>query len=130
MSGKVDNTKKGIKLIVAGTRDLMVDSSFVNTAVDLFRINVEQVVSGAAQGVDAAGEDFSTEYLDRDPKLFPADWTKGLRAGPSRNKKMAEYADALLLIWDGQSEGSADMKTQMLGKRKPIYEIIVKVTND
>jgi hypothetical protein len=39
---------------------------------------------------------------------------------------MAEYADALLLIWDGKSRGSLNMKQQMLKLEKPVYEVIVK----
>ena len=31
------------------------------------------------------------------------------RAGPDRNLKMAEYADALIAIWDGESRGTGSM---------------------
>jgi len=58
---------------------------------------------------------------------FPADWdTHGRAAGPIRNKQMAEYGDALLLIWDGESRGSANMKSNMKKLGKPVYEIIIK----
>ncbi len=117
---------KELKLIIAGSRDILVDSLFVNSCVDLFRLKVDEVVSGNAQGVDAAGEDYSNEFLDKDAKIFHADWTKGAAAGPKRNRKMAEYADALLLIWDGESDGSANMKQEMMKKKKPVYEIIVR----
>ena len=34
---------------------------------------------------------------------FDTDWNKhGRAAGPIRNKQMAEYGDALLIIWDGE----------------------------
>lgn len=63
-------------------------------------------------------------------KEFPADWkAHGKAAGPIRNKQMAEYADALLLIWDGESKGSASMKNEMLKLNKPVYEVIIKRTN-
>lgn len=64
------------------------------------------------------------EYADI--TSFPAEWDLyGKSAGPRRNRRMAEYADALLLIWDNQSRGSANMKREM--KRYPekmIWEII------
>lgn len=61
---------------------------------------------------------------------FPADWDKfGKAAGHIRNKQMAEEADALLLIWDGESKGSANMKKEMLFKNKPVYEVILKTYN-
>jgi hypothetical protein len=39
---------------------------------------------------------------------------------------MAEYADALLLIWDGESKGSLNMKQRMIGLKKPVYEVVLK----
>ena len=58
---------------------------------------------------------------------FKAEWTiHGKAAGPIRNRKMAEYGDALLLIWDGTSKGSSNMKIEMEKRNKPIYEIIIK----
>lgn len=90
---------------------------------------ITEVVSGAAIGVDQEGEHWASHYGAK-VKRFPVekeDWiNKGKSAGPIRNKKMADYADALLLIWDGQSRGSANMKYQMERLNKPIYEIILK----
>jgi hypothetical protein len=37
---------------------------------------------------------------------------------------MAEYGDALLLIWDGKSKGSKNMKARMKGMQKPVFEVI------
>ena len=51
----------------------------------------------------------------------------GKAAGHVRNKKMAEYGDALLLIWDGKSKGSANMKKEMQKLNKPIYEVTLNV---
>ena len=83
-------------------------------------------MSGAAKGVDVAGEIWA-EKRGTPIKVFEADWkTYGGRAGPIRNAKMAVYASALLLIWDGKSIGSADMKRQMQALGKPVYEIILK----
>jgi alkanesulfonate monooxygenase SsuD/methylene tetrahydromethanopterin reductase-like flavin-dependent oxidoreductase (luciferase family) len=53
---------------------------------------------------------------------FPADWdTYGKRAGYLRNEQMAEYADALFAIWDGESKGTKHMIDIMLSKKKPVY---------
>ncbi|MFD1444284.1 hypothetical protein [Thermoactinomyces vulgaris] len=41
---------------------------------------------------------------------YPAEWKKyGKKAGPLRNAKMAENADALVAFWDGKSRGTKDM---------------------
>lgn len=86
---------------------------------------IEEVVSGCASGVDQCGEKFAKSY-HIPIKKFPAEWGKyGPSAGPIRNKQMAQYGDALLLIWDGQSRGSASMKKEMKALGKPVFEVIV-----
>jgi hypothetical protein len=37
---------------------------------------------------------------------------------------MADYGDALVLIWDGSSPGSASMKRLAQRRGLPIYEVI------
>ena len=73
---------------------------------------VTQVISGCAQGVDQVGEEWAA--ANRIPvEPMPADWDMhGRAAGPIRNKAMAQRADALILVWDGQSRGSASMKRE------------------
>lgn len=118
-----------MKLIIAGTRDLLIDSEMVDQLIKFYRLKVEQVVSGAGGNVDEAGEDWSSLFLEKEPKVFKADWAKeGVAAGPIRNSRMAEYADALLLIWDGKSKGSSSMKKEMMKQRKQVYEVILRTT--
>jgi hypothetical protein len=123
-----------MKLIIAGGRDLYVTSLFIDHVCAFFNIPdagstlPEEVVSGCASGIDTCGEIFAADVGIPVTK-FPADWDRlGPKAGPIRNAQMAEYADALLLIWDGQSRGSANMKHQMQRVKKPIYEVILKAT--
>lgn len=115
-----------MKLIIAGSRDLEVTIGFIRGALDTLNIKPTEIISGVAQGIDTCGENFA---LTEDILIsqFPADWNAhGKAAGHIRNKEMAHYADALLLIWDGESKGSANMKQNMLSLGKPIYEIILK----
>jgi uncharacterized phage-like protein YoqJ len=100
---------------------------------------ITEVVSGTANGVDKAGEAWAASQLRQEypvqnfaPTItrFPADWDKyGKAAGHIRNKQMAEYADALLLIWDGDSRGSRNMKETMIALGKPVYEVILYTYN-
>lgn len=117
-----------MKLIIAGSRNLKLEPGFIEGLLKTFNIldSVKEVVSGGADGVDWHGEEFSIDFLCKDAKMFPADWTQGPIAGPMRNKRMAEYADALLLIWSGASPGSSSMKAEMLKLKKPIYEVIIR----
>ena len=60
-------------------------------------------------------------------KQFIPDWDKyGKSAGMIRNKQMAEYATELLLIWVGESKGSAHMKKEAEKRGLKITEIIWK----
>lgn len=117
-----------MKLIIAGSRTIRVDVDFIKCSLIHFGIldDVNDIISGGAQGVDWAAEEFSIEFLEKDAKVMQADWSTGPQAGHNRNKMMAEIGDALLLIWDGESSGSANMKLNMLRLKKPIYEILIK----
>lgn len=122
-----------MKVIIAGSRTLspscegiieyMYDSLLIsNDTWEQFT----EVVSGGAKGVDTAAEHFA-KWTEKKFTIFPADWdTYGKSAGHIRNKQMAEYGDVLLLIWDGESRGSANMKQNMEKLKKPVYEIIIK----
>lgn len=115
-----------MKLIIAGSRNHWVPKAFLDEFFMWRNLTPEEIVSGGARGIDRDGEDYAN---DRSIKLtiFDADWdTHGKAAGPIRNKQMAEYADALLLIWDGSSPGSKSMQTEMFRLNKPVYEVIVE----
>lgn len=121
-----------MKLIIAGTRTFKYNVNCLMGILDLFWIHptdITEVVSGGSKGIDFLGELFAQSY-DIHLKEFPADWeTHNKAAGPIRNKQMAEYADALLLIWNGESKGSKNMKETMIKLGKPVYEIIIKSYN-
>ena len=118
-----------MKLIIAGSRTLEPSVKDIASYVSKYRIAITEIVSGTAHGVDTAGE-YYAEAADQPVKRFYPDWDKyGRAAGPIRNKQMAEYADALLLIWDGKSRGSAIMKSEMEKLNKPIYEVIINGQN-
>lgn len=116
-----------MKLIIAGSRNIPEHIAYAECVKFRIEKNIEhtEIVSGTARGVDTAGEHYA-EFYNIPVKRFPADWeTYGRAAGHIRNQQMAEYADALLLIWDGKSKGSASMKSKMEHLNKPIYEIII-----
>jgi hypothetical protein len=115
------------KVIIAGGRDLFVTSQEIKSFLVQHGYSIEfHVVSGGATGIDACGERYS--QLNKLPlTIMQADWEKhGKSAGPIRNRQMAEFADELLLIWDGKSKGSANMKKTMEKLGKPVIEWVVK----
>lgn len=100
-----------MKLIIAGSRHFDLSVKELHGLILTFDLYPSEIVSGGASGIDSATIDFYNVYKDDYPiplkiKMFYADWTKhGKAAGPIRNAKMAKYADALLLVWDGKSRG-------------------------
>jgi hypothetical protein len=53
-----------------------------------------------------------------------APWTRSrwqLRAPLERNKRMAEYSDALVAVWDGRSRGTAHIIEYMRSLKRPVF---------
>lgn len=117
-----------MKLIIAGSRTLgqRLEPTFIEDLIMEMNIGKpDEIVSGGASGIDELGESYAI-MVDIRIKHFYPDWnTYDKAAGPIRNKQMAEYADALLLIWDGESKGSKSMRNEMRKLNKPVYEVII-----
>lgn len=117
-----------MKTVIAGCRDFE-NYLLLKEMVDKFRTTnmISEVVSGGARGADAMGERYAIEF-NLPLKIYPADWNKhGRAAGPIRNQHMAEYADQLIAVWDGQSKGTKNMIENMNKLNKPVYVIWVGV---
>lgn len=115
-----------MKVIIAGSRSID-DYDLVCQAIKEsgWEDKITEVVSGDCYGIDKLGAEWAI-YRHIPIKTFPARWDLyGLSAGPIRNAKMAEYADALILIWSGSSKGSKSMKEKAEVARIPIYEKII-----
>lgn len=97
-----------MKVIIAGGRDYHNYDTLID-AIEEAQFDIKEVVSGGAKGVDALGERYAMEK-NKTLHIYEADWERhGRAAGPLRNKKMAENADALIAIWDGKSKGTKNM---------------------
>lgn len=97
-----------MKTIIAGSREIT-DYNVLIEAYAECPFHITSVVSGCARGVDKLGEFFSQDN-SLPLEKYPADWsTYGKRAGYIRNTEMADNAEALLAIWDGESRGTKHM---------------------
>lgn len=111
-----------MKIIIAGSRGILVPVETMQEIVSTLGIKVEAVVSGFCPDCpDESGESWAC-YANLPKFFFPADWdTHGKAAGPIRNKQMAEFGDALLAFWDGKSRGTKNMMDHMHRRKKPVY---------
>jgi hypothetical protein len=109
-----------VKVIIAGSRNID-DYKLVVDTIRASGYTITEVVSGCAVGPDRLGERWA--LANNIPvKEMPADFGKyGKSAGPRRNKEMAEYTDAAIIIWDGESRGTRNMIENMIRKKKPYH---------
>ncbi len=101
-----------MRTIIAGSRNinsLAVLRDAMKQAERREGIVPSLIVSGCAKGVDTNGEDWAREQ--KLPLIrIPALWGKyGKSAGRMRNVEMADYAEALIAVWDGESRGTKMM---------------------
>ena len=108
-----EKSKPEFRVIIAGTRDFS-DYQLLRDKCDAILSSKRQdsniiIVSGTARGADRLGERYARER-GYEIRQFPADWLNDeKKAGPIRNAKMADNADALIAFWDGESRGTKNM---------------------
>lgn len=117
-----------MKVVIAGSRYKDTekkipfdDYGLIVQTIERSGYNITEVVCGMAIGVDRLGEQWA---INRSipVKEMPADWNRfASAAGPIRNRDMAIYADAAIIIWDGRSEGTRNMIDCMIKAKKPYY---------
>jgi len=111
-----------MRTIIAGSRHITDYSILERILLESGVISgISEIVSGGARGVDALGEAWGGAH-GLPVRRFPADWKRfGRRAGYIRNAAMLDYADILILIWDGRSAGSRMMLR--LAKKADIFTL-------
>lgn len=107
-----------MKLIIAGSRSIK-DYTVLCNAIAQSDFCISEVVSGCARGVDKLGERWASER-NLIVTRMRADWGRfGQAAGLYRNSEMASYADAAIILWDGESRGTLHMIDCMRRAGKP-----------
>lgn len=122
-----------MKVIIAGPRYKdpvnkipFDDYKLVVEAIEKSGFEITEEVCGMAIGVDRLGEQWAiTNSIP--VKEMPANFAKhGKAGGPIRNREMAEYADAAVIVWDGKSRGTRNMINEMIRKKKPYYLLMTE----
>lgn len=111
-----------MRVIIAGSRSIT-EATFVVRAVAASGFTLTTIISGCAPGVDRLGEAWAVAH-DVPIERFPAEWSlHGRAAGRLRNQRMADVAEALIAVWDGESAGTKDMiaRARKKGLRVFIY---------
>ncbi len=116
-----------MRVVVAGSRTIE-NYIAVCKAIHDSPFVISTLISGCARGVDKLGERWAMEAsvkIERYPVTNHMWLRKGKRAACERNYHMASKAEALILVWDGVSKGSLNMKQAAEFYRLPIFEVIL-----
>jgi len=98
-----------MKTIIAGSRGVSFNQVKEALLLCSWTAEITVVVSGTAIGADQHGEAWA-KLCGLAVERYPADWKlHGKAAGPIRNRQMAENAEGLIAIWDGESRGTKNM---------------------
>jgi hypothetical protein len=107
-----------VKVIIAGCRDWSASRRRLDEIVEEAGFEVTELVWGCANGIDTCAKEWADYWCIPD-KPFPYLKEYGKAGGPIRNRQMAEYADALIALWDGKSRGTLNMIQEMRRVGKP-----------
>ena len=119
-----------LRVVVAGCRNYN-NYEEAKAYIDILLSKVRKeneiiIVSGGATGADALGERYAEEN-GLSVERYLADWDRyGRRAGPIRNKQMAEVCDFVICFWDGKSRGTKSMIEYAKQAKKPLRVISIK----
>lgn len=94
-------------------------------AINNAGFQIDELVCGMASGVDIAAYKWAKRKRIKIYEFYAPWYSKDGEldrdAGFKRNERMAEFADALIAVWDGESKGTKHMINCMKLRGKPLY---------
>ena len=109
-----------MKIAVVGSRGL----SKVDVGRYLF--DVEEIVSGGAKGVDCCAAEYAREHGLKLTVFLPKYERYGRAAPIMRNREIVDYADKVIVFWDGSSKGTLSVIEYAQKTGKPCEIIVSK----
>ena len=89
-----------MKVAIVGSRGV------VAQGLERFVSLGDEIVSGGAKGVDQCAADYARAHGLKLTEFLPQYERYGRAAPLIRNRKIVEYADKLVVFWDGYSKGT------------------------
>ena len=108
-----------MKLAVLGSRKL------INIVIDQYiPKGVNEIVSGGAIGIDSRAAEYAKRKGLKLTEFLPEYEHYGRAAPIVRNKEIVDYADKILVFWDGISKGTLSVIKYAQKAGKPCEVIL------
>jgi predicted Rossmann fold nucleotide-binding protein DprA/Smf involved in DNA uptake len=109
-----------MKIAVVGSRNV--------TVADIGRYisEVDEIVSGGAAGVDSCAAEYAKEKGIKLIVFLPQYERYGRAAPIVRNKEIVDYADKIIVFWNGSSKGALSVIRYAEKTGKPCEIILCK----
>lgn len=114
-----------MKLLIAGSRSIT-DFDLAPYISD----EVDEIISGGANGIDTLAEEYADEHCISKHVIRPKYHLYKKAAPIKRNREMVVLADAVLVIWDGESNGTLSTINYTKEQNKPVTVINIKKTEN
>ena len=110
-----------MKLAIVGSRNL------TNIAIEKYIFDdVEEIVSGGAVGVDFCAAEYAKNKGLKLTEFLPQYNRYGRAAPIVRNKEIVDYADKIIVFWNGSSKGTLSVIAYAKKIDKPFELILCK----
>ena len=109
-----------MKVAVIGSRGITLDD-----ITPYLPEGTTEIVTGGARGVDACAEKYAREHGLALTVFRPRYDRFGRGAPMERNRRIVEYADCVVAIWDGDSRGTEFVIRACRDTGKPVSVYIV-----
>ena len=110
-----------MKIAIVGSRSL------TSVALDKYiSDDVEEIVSGGAVGIDSCAAKYAKSRKIKLTEFVPEYERYGRAAPIVRNKMIVDYADKVLVFWNGHSKGTLSVIKYAEKIGKPIEIITIE----
>ncbi len=111
-----------MKIAVIGSRGLFPNEEKIRE----YLTGVDEIVSGGAKGVDACAADYAKKHALKLTEFLPQYQLYGRAAPIKRNYEIVNYADKVVVFWDGTSKGTLSVINYAKKINKDIEIIIIQ----
>lgn len=119
-----------MKVIITGSRDFCDYALVKDKCERILRDKKEgeiEVVCGMCKGVDMLGKRLAEEKGWRIKKIRAHPKIFGRSAGIIRDHEMADYADALIVFWDGKKGCSVTYSIVSKARKRGLYVRVILI---